>query len=144
MDIYKLGGGQILAVVRDGSATKARRFAVAEIPGYPDDIPSAAAWVEAETIAKPEDLALLLPTDTPNLIKLPGKGDLSEAIAGEVERLDLADLGRQVVAELAYLDTTITGIDGYTAAQVRDVVKRLCQEQRAVLRALRYVVRRLA
>lgn len=144
MDTYKLGSGQILAVVRDGDATKARRFIVADIPGYPDDIQTAAAWVEAQTIAEPEDLALLLPADTPNLIQLPDKGDLSEAISGEVERLDLADLGRQVAAELTWLDTTIAGIDSYTAAQVRDVVKRLAQENRAILRALRFVVRRLA
>lgn len=66
---------------------------------------------------------------------------IAEWEAEQSERLDLADLGRQVAAELAWLDTTIAGIDGYTAAQVRDVVKRLCQEQRAVLKALRYVVR---
>lgn len=60
-----------------------------------------------------------------------------------VQRLDLKALGEQVAAELAYLDTTIANIDTYTAAQVRDVVKRLCQEQRAELRAWRYVVKRL-
>lgn len=66
---------------------------------------------------------------------------LAEMETEETERLDLADLGRQVVAELAWLDTTISGIDGYTAAQVRDTVKRLAQENRAILKALRYVVR---
>lgn len=39
---------------------------------------------------------------------------------------------------------TIAAIGTYDAAQVRAVVKRLCQEQRATLAALRYVVRRLA
>lgn len=38
----------------------------------------------------------------------------------------------------------MSSIDDYAAAQVRDVVKRLAQENRAVLRALRFVVRRLA
>lgn len=71
-------------------------------------------------------------------------GLLAEIDAEQAERLDLADLGRQVAAELAWLDSTIAGIDSYTAAQVRDVVKRLAQENRAVLRALRFVVRRLA
>lgn len=69
---------------------------------------------------------------------------LAELETEETERLDLADLGRQVAVELAWLDSTIAGIDGYAAAQVRDVVKRLAQENRAILRALRFVVRRLA
>lgn len=69
---------------------------------------------------------------------------LAELETEETERLDLADLGRQVAAELAWLDTTVSSIDDYAAAQVRDVVKRLAQENRATLRALRYVVRRLA
>lgn len=68
-------------------------------------------------------------------------GTYNEELA---QHLDLKALGQQVASELAYLNTTITGIDGYTAAQVRDVVKRLCQENRAVLLALRYVVKRLA
>lgn len=71
-------------------------------------------------------------------------GLLAELNPVETERLDLADLGRQVAAEIAWLDTTISGIDDYAAAQVRDVVKRLAQENRAILRALRFVVRRLA
>jgi hypothetical protein len=71
----------------------------------------------------------------------PTQADIEAVEAKESERLDLSDLGRQVAAELEWLDTTIAGIDDYTAAQVRDVVKRLCQEQRAVLKALRYVVR---
>lgn len=68
----------------------------------------------------------------------------AEFEAEQAERLDLSDLGRQVAAELAWLDSTIAGIDGYAAAQVRDVVKRLAQENRAILQALRFVVRRLA
>lgn len=145
MDIYKLGSGQILAVITDESGTKARRFNVADIPGYPDDIPAATAWVEAQTIAGPEDLALALPSQAANpLLVLPMAGDLAGEMAGEVERLDLADLGQMVAAELAYLDTTIAGIDSYAAAQVRDVVKRGLQENRAILKALRFVVRRLA
>lgn len=69
---------------------------------------------------------------------------IAEIDTQETERLDLVDLGRQVAAELAWLDTTIAGIDAYTAAQVRDVVKRLCRENRDIFKALRCVVRKLA
>lgn len=74
----------------------------------------------------------------------PTQADIEAVEAEESERLDLSDLGRQMAAELEWLDTTVSSIDDYAAAQVRDVVKRLAQENRAVLRALRFVVRRLA
>lgn len=46
-----------------------------------------------------------------------------------------------IAEELLYLDTTISAIDTMTAAQVRDVVKRLCQENRVIIRILRLIAR---
>lgn len=145
MDIYRIGSGEILAIVQDGDAQKARRFVISDIPGYPDNIPAATAYVEAQTLSEPENLALHLPNIGPNPpIILPHSNNLSEEIASEVERVDFTNLGYQVAAELAYLDTTISVIDGYAASQIRDVVKRLCQEQRAILLALRFIIRKLS
>jgi hypothetical protein len=45
--------------------------------------------------------------------------------------------------EIAWLETTIPGVDTMTAAQVRAVVKRLAQENLSILKLLRYVYRRL-
>lgn len=49
----------------------------------------------------------------------------------------------QAQAELTYLDATIPAIDAMTVAQVRDVVKRLAQENRAIIKALLYLAKRL-
>lgn len=73
----------------------------------------------------------------------PTQADIEAVEAEESERLDLSDLGRQVATELDYLNTTIAAIDTYTATQSRDVIKRLCLENRAILKALKLVVRRL-
>lgn len=60
------------------------------------------------------------------------------------EKTDLSDLLPQINTELNYISTTLAAIDTMTAAQVRDVVKRILLEQRAELRAWRFVIRRLA
>lgn len=59
------------------------------------------------------------------------------------ERRDFGATIDQINAEIDYLNTTIPAIDTMTAAQVRDVVKRLAQENREILKALRWVARRL-
>lgn len=63
------------------------------------------------------------------------------AMAGE--RVDLHDLLPKITTELSYITTTLGTIDTMTAAQVRDVVKRLLLEQQAELKAWRYVIRSL-
>lgn len=69
---------------------------------------------------------------------------LAEMETEETERLDLADLGRQVAAELAWLDSIIAGWATLTPEQKDTAQKRELQEIRAILRAMRAVVRRLA
>jgi hypothetical protein len=76
---------------------------------------------------------------------------LAAAIAAEVEanipeiqeRRDFSGLEADIANELTYINTTLGTIDTMTAAQVRDVVKRILLEQRAELRAWRFVIRRL-
>lgn len=60
-----------------------------------------------------------------------------------VKKVDFEGLADKVESEIVWLDTTIPAIDGMTAAEVRDTVKRLAQENQAMLRAWRYVLRRL-
>lgn len=57
------------------------------------------------------------------------------------ERIDLRTLGQAISSEIAYLNTTILLIDTMTTGQVRDVVKRLAQENRQILKAMRVLVR---
>lgn len=104
----------------------------------------AATLDEARRLATAAYLRHIAGIDAPEPTEQEIDALLAELEAEKTERLDLADLGRQVAAELAWLDTTVSSIDDYAAAQVRDVVKRLAQENRAILRALRFVVRRLA
>lgn len=57
--------------------------------------------------------------------------------------VDLTDIIDQGENEIAYLDSTIPNIDTMTAVQVRDVVKRLAQENRQIIKALLYLARHL-
>lgn len=59
------------------------------------------------------------------------------------ESRDFSATIAQINGELDYLNATIPNIDTMTAAQVRSVVKRLAQENREILKALRWVARRL-
>lgn len=142
MNIYKLGNGEILAVLTDNGVA-AKRFTVADIPGYPDDLATASAYLEAEIQANPDDLVLFFDTEPSEIIHLPASGDLATELTAAKERLDMSALGQQVQTELNWLSTTIGNIDGYAVAEVRNVVKRLAQENEAILKALRYIVRQL-
>lgn len=61
----------------------------------------------------------------------------------EAHRDKMTDLQTAASSELDYLDTTIPTIDTMTDVQVRDVVKRLAQENRQMIRAWQYVLNRL-
>lgn len=67
-------------------------------------------------------------------------GDVNEVVTN---RWNFADLKQKAINELAYLDTTIPQIDTMTSVQVRDVVKRLAQENRQIIKAFRYLFDRL-
>jgi hypothetical protein len=60
-----------------------------------------------------------------------------------IRKVDFDDLADKIESEIAWLDVTIPMIDSMTAAQVRDTVKRLAQENQRMLRAWRYVLRHL-
>lgn len=55
----------------------------------------------------------------------------------------IRDLATQAAGEIDYLQTTIPTIDAMTAGQVRSVVKRLAQENLAIIKGLRYLVKNL-
>lgn len=57
-------------------------------------------------------------------------------------RLDLAALAEQAAGEIEWLAETIPDIDTMTAAEVRDVVRRLAQENLRMIKAWRYAIRR--
>lgn len=59
------------------------------------------------------------------------------------QRRDFEDLESQVMAEIQWLSEIIPGIDTMTATEVRDVVKRLAKQNRQMIKAWRYVIRRL-
>lgn len=58
-------------------------------------------------------------------------------------KVDFDDLASKVETEITWLNATIPTIDAMTAAQVRDVAKRLAQENQAMFRAWRYILRHL-
>lgn len=82
------------------------------------------------------------------------KADLQQAT---IEKIDLSALGQQATAEIAYLETDVAYLQGViptigdmTAAQVRTTVRelaervlRLEQENLKIIKATRFVVRRL-
>lgn len=59
-------------------------------------------------------------------------------------RKDFESFAARATTEIGWLEETIPAIDTMTAAQVRDVVKRLAQENLEMIRAWRYVIRRLS
>lgn len=60
-----------------------------------------------------------------------------------LEKADLGSLEADIAGELVWLADTLATIDTMTNTQVRNVVKRLLQEQQRELKAWRYVIRRL-
>lgn len=58
-------------------------------------------------------------------------------------RIDFDELADKAASEIQWLNDTIPQIDTMTAAQVRDVVKRLAQENLRQINAWRYIFRRL-
>lgn len=60
------------------------------------------------------------------------------------ERLDLRELGQLISGEVDWLRVVNQTIDSMTAGEVRDVVKRMAQENKQMLLAFRYLVRKLA
>ena len=67
----------------------------------------------------------------------------AEEMAQQAERSDLHTLAAQIVTAIAAIDADLTAWDGYTAAQVKVVVKQTLQRQRAILKTFKFVVRRL-
>lgn len=59
-------------------------------------------------------------------------------------RPDLEMLAGEADAEIGWLNETIPQIDTMAAVQVRDVVKRLAQENLRQIKAWKYIFRRLA
>lgn len=59
------------------------------------------------------------------------------------QRRDFGDLDKQAQAEINYLNGVIDTIDSMNAAQVRGVVKRLCRQNLRLVKAFRFVVRKL-
>lgn len=59
------------------------------------------------------------------------------------ERRDFSGLEQDITNELVWIGDTLATIDTMTQAQVRNVVKRILQEQQRELKAWRYVIRRL-
>lgn len=57
-------------------------------------------------------------------------------------RADFEELEQQIQGELGWLDATIPNIQTMTATQVRDVVYRLALENRQMIRAWKYIIRR--
>lgn len=57
--------------------------------------------------------------------------------------LDFKPFGNLIETELTWLDSNIPNIDAMTATQVRSVVKRLAQENREIIKAFRYIIRKL-
>lgn len=68
-------------------------------------------------------------------------GEIDEVIAG---RWDFRDLKAKAANELDWLDTTIPLIDSMNGAQVRDVVKRLAQENRQIIRAFKHLFNKIS
>lgn len=124
MDIYRLGKGQILATMR-GEGVTVRRFNLADVPGYPDDIPAALAYLEAQTLAEPEDLSIIF-DQTPVLT-------VREASSLEGDDLGAPHTAREFFAAspaaVAFIrltpDEQAAQIDGMTTAQLKTVVKYL-------------------
>jgi hypothetical protein len=59
------------------------------------------------------------------------------------ERRDFSGLEQDINNELVWIGDTLATIDTMTQAQVRNVIKRILQEQQRELKAWRYVIRRL-
>lgn len=60
------------------------------------------------------------------------------------ERRDFSGLEQDIANELVWIGDTLATIDTMTQAQVRNVVKRILQEQQRELKAWRFVIRRLS
>jgi hypothetical protein len=79
----------------------------------------------------------------------PGEGDPDPTLNNlgweeqQQTRVDFDALAGKAANEIAWLEATIPGIGQMTAAQVRDVVARLARENLEMIRAWRYVLRRL-
>lgn len=56
---------------------------------------------------------------------------------------DLESIQQQITDEIAWLDSAIANIDTMDARQVREVVKRVLAENRQILRAIRWMSRRI-
>lgn len=59
------------------------------------------------------------------------------------QRRDFNDLDGQAQVEIDYLVGAIDTIDGMNAAQVRAAVKRLCRQNLRLIKAFRFVVKKL-
>lgn len=70
-------------------------------------------------------------------------GASAQAKVVDSDQVDFAGVIGDIQTEIDYLNLTIPLIDTMTAVQVRDVVKRLAQENRGILRALRWVAKRI-
>lgn len=96
-----------------------------------------AKFVEAEIYHDP-DTGNPVPSPEP-----PGTYVELDIDSEAVETTDFEVLAGEIVAEVQWLDDTIPQIDAMTVAEVRAVVKRLAQENKRMLKAWRYVIRRL-
>lgn len=61
----------------------------------------------------------------------------------QAENLDFSNLEADITNELTWITDTLATIDVMTQVQVRNVVKRILQEQQKELKAWRYVIRKL-
>lgn len=53
---------------------------------------------------------------------------------------EMAEMKAAAAAEIVFLNTTIPTVDAMTNVQVRGLVKRLCQENLAIIKAIKWLV----
>lgn len=90
----------------------------------------------SQTLAADEDPQDWLAANGATAQALVDVGDVDERVT---DRFNFRDLKTKAANELDYLNTTIPQIDTMTAAQVRDVVKRLAQENRQIIKAMKHL-----
>lgn len=79
--------------------------------------------------------------------EVPTQAQIDDAIAlWEHDQTETGEKNQFLIeaqAEIDFLDAIIPTVDTMTAGQVRSLAKRLAQENRAIIKALKYAVKRL-